>query len=216
MIADEKRLDVLHDHYKDTFARLREAEKLRDRLFIWVIIVFALLALEIGYPLAFRGTAGTLDAGGGKLDFRSLPLPALLDATWVLTLALVLRYCQTSISVDRQYRYVHLLEDTISPLLGGNKVYRREGEMYLSNYPMLLNVAWIAYVIVFPLLATIGTVGLLFWEAGHLRYRWFHTLVDGFVAGAIVAVLLLYRVLPYIWRKWNRWRSAKVRQTSTP
>jgi hypothetical protein len=52
---------------------------------------------------------------------------ALIDLTWVLALAIVLRYCRTAIWVTRQYHYVHMLEDIISPLLGGDNIYRREG-----------------------------------------------------------------------------------------
>ena len=52
----EKQLDILHDHYKETFARMREVEAKRDRLFLGVIGLFALLSLEIGYPAAVGGT----------------------------------------------------------------------------------------------------------------------------------------------------------------
>ncbi len=82
----DKQLEVLHDHYKETFARLREAEASRDRLFLWVIGLFALLSLEVGYPVAIGGSFVKLTIAGGELNLQALPLPALLNATWVLTL----------------------------------------------------------------------------------------------------------------------------------
>ena len=176
-------------------------------------MLFALLALEIGYPSAFSGTVGTLDAAGGKLNLKALPLPALLNATWVLTLAIVLRYCQASISTDRRYPYVHLLEGTISPALGGGVIYRREGDVYLSDYPTLLNVTWIAYVVVFPLVAFVASIGLVYWEWTHLSYQWFHILFDTFAASAIMIVFFLYRVLPYLAK---RVRTKGRTEASTP
>jgi len=86
----DKQLEILHDHYKETFARMREAEALRDRLFLWMIGLFALLSLEIGYPAAIGGTLGKLSIAGGELNLQALPLPALLNATWVLTLTISL------------------------------------------------------------------------------------------------------------------------------
>jgi hypothetical protein len=108
-ISAEKRLDVLHDHYKETFARQRELERSRDRLFLWVILLFAVLSVEIGYPAEFTGSVQTVSLLGTEIDLAKLPLAALLSATWVLTFAITLRYCQISIFIDRQYRYVHTL-----------------------------------------------------------------------------------------------------------
>src|SRR2546428_9720906 len=98
----DKQLEILNDHYKETFARLRAAEALRDRLFLWMIGLFALLILEIGYPAAVGGALKKLSIAGGELDLQALPLPALLNATWVLTLTIGLRYCQTSVLGNRQ------------------------------------------------------------------------------------------------------------------
>lgn len=203
-MTTEKQLEILHDHYKETFARVREGERSRDRLFLWVIALFALLVLEIGYPSEFSGSVGKVGVLGGELDLTALPLPALLNATWVLMLAVVLRYCQTTIWVNRQYPYVHSLEDVISPELGGGNIYRREGEVYLENYPMLLDVAWIAYVVVFPLIGIVATGALAAWEFNRLPYPLFHRVLDLAVAGAIICVFILYQVLPYLVRKWRK------------
>ncbi len=36
-----------------------------------------------------------------------MPLAGLLSASWVLILAVALRYCQAVMLVERQYRYLH-------------------------------------------------------------------------------------------------------------
>jgi hypothetical protein len=66
----DKQLEILHDHYKETFTRLREVEALRDRLFLRLIGLFALLIIEIGYPAALGGTLGKLSVLGGNLIFK--------------------------------------------------------------------------------------------------------------------------------------------------
>lgn len=202
----EKQLDVLNDHYKETFARLKEGEAARDRLFLWLIGLFALLSLEIGYPAATGGSLGKLSVAGAEVNLQALPLSALLTATWVLTLTIGLRYCQKSLWVDRQYPYLHTLEEAISPAVGGGDLYRREGEVYLREYPPLLNMAWFAYVVLFPLIVAMATAGLLWRELTKLSYPWLLHAFDMVVAGSLVLVFLSYRVQPYLASKWNKWR----------
>lgn len=194
----DKQLDILHDHYKETFARMREAEGIRDKLFLWVIGLFALLSLEIGYPAAVGGVLGTLTIAGGELQLQALPLPALLNITWVLTLTIGLRYCQMAVFVNRQYPYLHYLEARISPAVGGEDLYHREGKVYLREYPLLLNVAWIAYGVLFPLIIMCATVALLSLELSQLPYPRYHLYFDVFIGGALIFFYFAYRVEPTI------------------
>lgn len=216
----DKQLEIIHDHYKDTFERIRGFERSRDRLFIWVIVLFALLFLEVGYPAEFGGSLRSLSLLGGEVDLGRLPLPALLSATWVLTLAISLRYCSASLWVDRQYPYLHALEKVISPALGGGIVYNREGDVYLDRYPLSVNVSWYAYVVIFPLIALIATVTLITLEWDRLPYLLIHRIFDTIVGAAVLACFFLYRVQPYITEKcrglasryrraWSGWRNSR-------
>jgi hypothetical protein len=112
-MSESPHLEVLHDHYKESFSYIRERERERDRLFLILIALFALLALQIQYPINFRGALSSITFLGIELDAGSLPLPAFLTATWVVTLAITLRYCQASINVERQYEYLHKLEVSV-------------------------------------------------------------------------------------------------------
>ena len=194
----EKQLDILHDHYKETFARLLKAEALRDRLFLQVIGIFALLILEIGYPNVLGDTLSKFSIGGGEFNLNALPFPALLNATWFLMLVFGLRYCQTAVFVSRQYPYLHHLEDAISPAIGGGDLYRREGEVYLRGYPHLLNVAWFAYCILFPFIAILSTLWLIAWEITKVPYPLHHKLFDCLIAIAFISFFFIYRVQPTI------------------
>lgn len=203
-------LEILHDHYKETFARIRQAEASRDRLFLALIGTFALLIVEIGYPATVGNTLGTLNILGGAINLGALPLAALLNATWVLTLTVGLRYCQTSVLVNRQYPYLHLLEDTISKYVGGGDLYQREGKVYLRGYPLLLNVAWLAYGFFFPIIVMLAAVALVIWEFNRLPYPLYHTVFDAFLAGALTFVFFAYQVHPALSSRWRTMRSGSV------
>jgi hypothetical protein len=201
----DKQLDVLHDHYKESFGRVRELERSRDRNFLWLIVLYALLALQVGYPKEFQGSIQDLSFAGGEIALGTLPRAALLSSTWAMTLAITLRYCQAAVAVDRQYPYVHFLEENISPMVGGNNLYKREGYFYLTEYPTMLNVAWISYVMIFPILATSASVLFVCWEWKELQYPLAHQIFDSIVAASIVGCFFILRVIPKIQLKIRDW-----------
>ncbi len=195
-MTDES-LDILNDHYKDSFSHIRERETLRDRLFLVLIGLFGLLAFEIQFPANFGGVFGKLSVAGAELNLSNLPLPALLAASWVVTLATGLRYCQASITIERQYAYLHTLEDKISRDLGDEDIYRREGRSYEQNYLLFSEWAWFCYVILFPIIVVLATTVLIVVEWARLRYPWPYKLFDSCIALGVVTSFLLYR-LPLI------------------
>ena len=219
----EKQLDILHDHYKETFARMRASEKSRDRLFVFVIGLFALLSLEIGYPAGVGGALGKVTVAGLEFDLRAVPLPALLDASWVLTLYTVLRYCQTAVLVNRQYPYLHMLERNVSRLLIGGMprqvsdppdslaldadVYKRESDVYLHGYPVLLNVAWFAYAVLFPAIAITAASWLAYLEWTTLRYPSSDRALAFVAAGSVIAVFFFYVIWPGLGAEYGRLRA---------
>ena len=192
----ETPLDVLHDHHKDSFSHIREREKQRDRLFLVLIGLFALLSLQILYPADFGGALGPLKVSGAEVDLGALPLPALLSASWVFTFAIALRYCQVSINVERQYPYLHTLEEKISVAIGDGDLYRREGRAYLQNYPLFSDWAWFCYVFLFPAIVALATLALSIGEWAMLPHHRLYKLLDSVVAAAILISFLLYRILP--------------------
>ena len=194
----EQRLDVLHYHYKESFSYIRERERQRDRLFLVLIGLFALLFFETQYPRGFGGALGPVDVSGAEVDLGALPLPALLSASWVLALATTLRYCQVSINVERQYSYLHTLEDKISRELGDEEIYRREGGAYAKDYPLFSDWAWVSYVFLFPVAALLATAVLQGFEWTGLAYPVAYKLFDSVMALGIAVSFYLYRVHPWL------------------
>jgi hypothetical protein len=195
-MSDSPRLEVLHDHYKESFSYIRERERERDRLFLILIALFALLALEIQYPINFGDAVGTLTFLGIELNVGALPLPAFLIATWVTVLVITLRYCQASTNVERQYEYLHTLEDKISAELSDDELYRREGRAYKSEYPLFSWWAYRFYVVVLPVIAIIATSVLIYQEWARLDYPLLGKIFDLISASGVAVSFALYRIVP--------------------
>ena len=211
----EPALSVIHDHYKETFALIRERERLRDRSFGFLIILFALLVVEVYYPAQVGASIGVLRLFGTDIDLKQLPVALLIDATWMFALTIALGYCRTAAHVERQYPYLHDLEDWMSSALGDETLYRREGRVYLADYPAFLNWAWFSYVIVFPLTVILGCGALVTHEWSALNYSAPHKVFDSAIAVLIVASFFVYAVLPRITRPFRKRTSSKVDKPKT-
>jgi len=194
LAGDTDNLLLLHDHYKETFALIRERETQRDRLFLWLLVIFALLVIEIQYPANFNGVLGHVNVAGNNIDLQQLPLARLLNVSWVFTAAFVLKYCQVAKAVERQYTYLHMLEDRISDSLGDADLYRREGRAYREQYPHLLNWAWVYYTILFPAALAIAVIYLLVVECVSLQGSVLSKAFDVVFGVSVLASLGLYRI----------------------
>lgn len=200
---DDAQREILHDHYKETFQYIRERERLRDWLFLILIGLYALLAIQIQYPRKFDGSVETISLLGLQIDVSSLPLAALLSATWVFVLAVTLRYCQASITIERQYDYLHKLEDALSPEFGGD-LYRREGREYDDQYPAFSSWAWRFYTLILPALAMLATGVLIYEEVTGLSYSALNKILDTGIAGYVALSYFLYRIFPLFKVVWNK------------
>jgi len=202
--SEKVHLDVMHDHYKESFAHIREREKQRDRLFLILIALLGLLFLEVQYPTNIVKLLKEVGKSGIKLDVTALPITVILSVTWTIFLALMLRYCKVSMTVERQYNYLHKLESKISSLLQDDVIYRREGKEYLRDYPIFSEWAWFFYTIMFPMIVVGVEVYLICLEYRNKPNIDYNTLYDLIMAFGVGFSLALYRGVPpirYCWRK---------------
>jgi hypothetical protein len=196
-VADE-RLEILYDHYKDSFAQVREREKQRDRLFLILLGLLALLSVVVLYYARLTDVLSSITVAGARANLAALPASALLTSTWVFTLAISLRYCQVSLTVERQYSYVHMLEEKLSETVDDDDLYRREGKSYLDEYPLFSDWAWVSYIYIFPAIVTLTTMGMLATEWAQFPGRWPFKIFDSGVAVAVALTFFLYRGWPLI------------------
>jgi len=146
---DEHKLSLLHDHYKETFTHIQDYLKLRDRLFAYVLLVVTLMLFQIYSPSGSERAISELLTKKLELTTPPIDISFLASIIWFALLSLVVRYYQTVVHIERQYDYIHKLEDQISPDYD-SKAFTREGKSYLKAYPLISLWVWFLYTIIFP------------------------------------------------------------------
>ncbi|MDD5208935.1 MAG: hypothetical protein PHV36_06090 [Elusimicrobiales bacterium] len=149
-LNDTDRFCALHEHYVDTFTSLKEHLQTRDRCFLLVVLLVTATLFEMYAP----NQAG---AALGQMITNRLSLGETLDVSflgaliWFGLLASSVKYFQTVVHVDRQYIYLHSLEDQLAPVFDG-KAFTREGQSYLKGYPCFSKWTAFLYSWMFPIL----------------------------------------------------------------
>ena len=150
-------LDVLYDHYKETFTLSKEAQSRRNKSFIVLcgleaVSFLVLVRPEKAFEIIMNGINKELDL---TLQVSNTIIQTLL---WLLIAYVMIRYIQDTLYVERQYIYLDKLEKAISSNMKIN-IFTREGENYQNNYPMVLNFIDLFYKMLMPLfLVIINTV----------------------------------------------------------
>jgi hypothetical protein len=182
---DEKLAELLMDHYKDTFEQILFHWKARNRLFLFILFVVCVMAIDSTKPgsvanvanayLAKTLTVEAKSAGEAQTTIPTLDFSAVGILCWFVLLCLMIQYYQRSIQVDRQYNYIANLEEHLCTLLGDDFV-TREGRAYrsttgiynksqLAKRPLFLEAVGPLYLWVFPI-SLCGFVILKAWLAG--------------------------------------------------
>ena len=103
---------------------------------------------------------------------------------WVLMM-----YYQQNVSIDRQYNYLHSIEERLSESV---KI-EREGRSYLTKYPWFLWLVFRVYTIVFPI--SILVVAILKWKhelAVLIKTDKGYFIFDTVVLSLVVTITILY------------------------
>jgi len=188
--ADTK-LQLLNDHYKDTYSYIRGFERERNRLLLIVLLVVTLMLTQLFSPDEANEVISSIL--GQQLGVgAAVEISFLSTAIWFVLLIFVVRYFQTVVHVERQYKYMHKLEAQLSPHFDGG-VFTRHGKSYLTNSPKFL--WWVGklyqFVIPIALLFAIGAKIVIEW----LDFVWPpHALL---VADTVIFVLVALTTLLY-------------------
>ena len=143
------KLEILNDHYKDTFSHQLGYLKKRDRFSFYLFLALVIMFLEIMSP---SGTETIISKLVSKYLGNGISLEAsfVRCLIWLFLFGLVVQYYQTVVLVERQYVYLHKLERELTPFFSSQTPFTREGKSYLKNYPMLSNWNDLLYKWVFP------------------------------------------------------------------
>ena len=161
----EKRAELLLDHYKDTFQNILNHLRMRNRLFIYILALLAVIALDMFSDATFAQWVNALIRRNLGDSAVPLDFEVIGSAVLFLLLTLIIEYYKRSITVDRQYRYLTNLENQICEAMDGDFV-TREGKSYFSktgiyegngadHRPGYLKTVGILYTYLVPVILTL-------------------------------------------------------------
>lgn len=150
------KLEILNDHYKDTFSYQRDYLKRRDRLSLYLLITLMFMFIEL---LSTSETETIILKLISKYLGNDLSLETSLVRCliWFFLFGLVVRYCQSVVLIERQYAYLHKLEKELRSFFSTEIPFTREGKSYLRNYPIVSQWSHILYTWVFPIVLLLFT-----------------------------------------------------------
>ncbi len=151
MINEDIKLQVLYDHYKDALLSIKETNKTRDRLLVFAILLVGALFFQIVSPENSSNIMATFLSQKTGLVIGS-NADVIGGIIWFSLFVVVLRYFQLVVSSERQYPYLHEIEEKLNILCQDKNFISCEGKSYLKKYPWFSDwIHWI-YRAIFPLI----------------------------------------------------------------
>lgn len=129
-----------------------------------------------------------------KLDLEIVPTSALLSSTWILLSFSLLRYYQTTLHIEKQYKYIHSLEKSLSMILGRKGIISRESTAYTTEKGKYFRYwTWLSYTIVYPVMTlfSMAFLQIMEWKSSSVQppHRVFD-LVAALIGGVSVVLYL--------------------------
>jgi hypothetical protein len=192
---EEAKFNNLCSHYKDSFDVHRSTIKQRDMLFYGLLVILAVFTLQMTSADTAANIVNeyvTKISGvkiGNNVDFISTLM-------WLILLGFSTRYFQIVLEIERQYVYLHALEDQLNSHYPESSAFTREGKEYLSNYPLFSNWIWLLYKIFFPSLILFSVVVKINAEIANMQSIGLNQIID-FICYLIVgtsSILYTYRL----------------------
>lgn len=178
-------LEILYDHYKDTFEQQKGYLAKRDHLTIYLMILAILLIGLIFDPNYVSTNMNMIfDAQVDKLTFD---LQFINTGLIIVFFWLSLQYYMVVLQIERMYQYLNQCEDSLCAFYTGFKI-NREGAYYLKSYPWMKTLADKFFVIGIPLSFIVLSVCKIVNE-----YYW--TISLRFVDFVFLVLILIYSVL---------------------
>lgn len=180
--------ELLYDHYKDTYSLHLEAKKRRDTSFVFLCIGITLLFCFLLDPVEVFSSVYEMLKGQFSLTLP-FTITIIQSFIWVMVLYFFIRYYQASIYIERLYKYIDELENTISD---NYKIkFDRESKNYDKNYPLVLNIIHIIYFWLFPII-TIIIIGLKIIFEMISKINIFSIIFDSMIAIIIIILNIFY------------------------
>lgn len=150
-----ERLELLYDHYKESYALSKDAQSNRNKVFLCLIVTLLVNLLFAIDPLSIMHTITSWlkESHGVDMGLQSSIIQVFL---WLILLYFSVRYIQLNCYIERQYKFIHKLESRIAE--SSSEVFDRESKNYLDSYPLALDFIHIIYTWIFPIVFEIAII----------------------------------------------------------
>lgn len=192
-MLDDIHLQLLYNHYEDTFSNIKESIKLRDKLMIVVLVLLSFFAVCTFWPTDAITTFSSFitQNTGAVLNIGTNFLGSIV---WFGLLASIVRYLQVVIYIERQYVYIHKLEDELSKNYSNNVIFTREGKTYLKKYPFFSDWTCFLYTKIFPTILIVIIVSKIISE--WIFYK--NNPLPNLLFNSIIGICILISLILYI------------------
>ena len=143
-----KYIELLYDHYKDTFEQIKGYVKWRNTCTIIILSLVVFLSFQVSNTEVANSISMEVvrkNIGKIHIEFEYIKTVLYIALLWVLT-----TYYQTILTIEKLYPYIHKIEEQLTDVMKPFKI-EREGKSYLTQYPLLLDVIDKLYTIFFPI-----------------------------------------------------------------
>lgn len=187
----EKTVELIYDHYKDTFEIQQKNLYKRNYYTFLCIGLIGLLSFSLSYPEESGSISNELikkNIGDFTIHFSFINNILTFGLLWMVML-----YYQMNLQIERIYKYLHKLESEMTEAIRPFEI-SREGKTYFDNYPWLLSLVHRIYTIGFPI--TLISVVIIKWfierSQSETLYGNGHFLFNTIFILAIILISLLY------------------------
>lgn len=199
MPEQNQKIAVYYDHYKDTFENLKGYLKKRDKVTLYLVALLAIV-MFISYDAPdFAQKFNEILIEKFKLSSVSFQL---INTAFILVLLFAsLTYYQLCLHIERSYMYLANVECILSELTQMN--IDRESKSYLSNYPLVSDIAHLIYTYVLPIVTICVSMTKILQEYKSSSDTFL--ILDSIIIGLIIIVSLVYivdRILLNINSRW--------------
>jgi hypothetical protein len=189
---NEKNIEIYYDHYKNTFEVQKEYIKKRNLYYFISLILLTVVSFQITNPdQTIQISNELIKQKIGEITISYAFINSLLLLAF---LSITMMYFQINLIIERYYKYIQKMEESISEYLTPFKI-DREGGAYLNQYPWISTLVHYIYTIVYPIIIII--VSILKWKSEINLYK--ENLCNGhFIFDIIIIILIIILTVLYL------------------
>lgn len=200
MLEEQNILNLYYDHYKDTQEIIRGFVAKRDKYTIILLCVVAVISyVTIDAAACSRIINEILN---DKFGLSAISFQVINAIFLSILLFVSLQYYQICLNIEKWYRYIHNVENTLSEMSQMN--IDRESKSYLNNYPKTQDLAHSLYTYIFPFIIIAISIYKLVIELHSNNYA--TMIVDGILICVTIICSVAYLIDRICMQKSITWR----------